>query len=610
MSKVSNVSRFWTPPRAFHRHARAAIIGGMPPHLRCVAALLLVLGCTDPATETGPDQSVDAADTGEVDAVDAVAEAPIDAGRPDAGPADAGDPDAAQRDARVRDARPRPDAAPGLPAQERLIDARFATSPTCLRCHMSAGEAQGLLDEAGRAIGQGDLWRATMMANAARDPYWRASVSAEVARAPEHAEEIEAECLRCHSPMAVYDQPQRISVLDTPTPEGLLGLDGVSCNGCHQITAEGLGEPASFSGGFVMNDGTTVFGPHTELSEADMVLWSGFRPVTGEHVRDSALCATCHTLRTGTGFLEQSPYLEWLASDYAPETGCQSCHMPSTSEDGVPLSTFVAITQDGTDYGDIPQRSMARHTFLGGNTLLLSILRDQADYLRPLAPPEAFDATIEATRRQLAQDTATLELAREGDELRVRITNRTGHKLPTAYPSRRMWLRVEARDAAGEVVLLSGDFDARGRVLVEGEVAPFELAGGPIEPHHQVVGAGEVQVYEAVMSEGGAPTFSVVSAEALLKDNRLPPRGWVVGAQPELDAIALGEDPDFGPTETVVYTLPAGAVTVEVRLLYQSVSPRWIAELFEFDTPEVATFRRFYEAADPRPEVLAEALLD
>jgi hypothetical protein len=48
----------------------------------------------------------------------------------------------------------------------------------------------------------------------------------------------------------------------------------------------------------------------------------------------------------------------------------------------------------------------------------------------------------------------------------------------------------------------------------------------------------------------------------------------------------------------------AGPWNVEVELLYQPLSARYAAELFESDTDEVERFRRMYDSADRRPVVV------
>ena len=62
-----------------------------------------------------------------------------------------------------------------------------------------------------------------------------------------------------------------------------------------------------------------------------------------------------------------------------------------------------------------------------------------------MATPEKV-ATVLARVAALA---ATLEASIAGGNLTVRVTNESGHKLPTGYPAgRRMWLHVRAFDGA------------------------------------------------------------------------------------------------------------------------------------------------------------------
>ena len=60
----------------------------------------------------------------------------------------------------------------------------FVTSDHCLACH------NGLEGPAGQDISIGSDWRASMMANASRDPYWQAAVRREVLEHPAAAEEL------------------------------------------------------------------------------------------------------------------------------------------------------------------------------------------------------------------------------------------------------------------------------------------------------------------------------------------------------------------------------------------------------------------------------------
>jgi hypothetical protein len=509
----------------------------------------------------------------------------------------------------------------------------FATSMVCGTCHGNADDSGALLDNQGRGIAPYDLWRGSMMANAARDPFFRAAVVAEVAAAPaEEKEAIEARCLHCHAPMASVEARRAggaglaFAALDREDEEehekrAALARDGVSCTLCHQITAANAGTPKAFDGGFVVGEGREIFGPHDDQFGLPMQRVTDYWPVLGEHVAESAHCAGCHVETLPGGGYESATFLEWRNSAHRATSTCQSCHVPQTSEGGVPIRTRISRTTHG---GDIlflaPREPVGRHLFVGGNTLIPAILRDHADALHVKAPREAFDATIEAARRQLQERTAriVIEEARRDDDLLhivVGVRNLAGHKFPTGHASRRAWLRLRVLNADEEVVWASGEADAQGRLIGANGVLASERAGGPVQPHRfEIAERDEVQVYEAVLGdEAGKAAFRHHGARRFAKDNRLLPSGWdAKHADAKATAPAGVEDDDFGPGgDCVVYSVPFPTdeltFTVEAALLYQPVSARYAAELFETDHPEVKRFQAWFEAADRRPEVVARA---
>src|SRR5881394_2834094 len=116
----------------------------------------------------------------------------------------------------------------------------FQTSDRCFARH------NGLATSSGEDISIGLNWRATMMANSARDPYWQAGVRRETIDHPEPKAAIEDECSICHMPMARYQakyegkEGEVFSHLEkgADAPMDRLARDGVSCSLCHQITKE------------------------------------------------------------------------------------------------------------------------------------------------------------------------------------------------------------------------------------------------------------------------------------------------------------------------------------------------------------------------------------
>jgi hypothetical protein len=526
-----------------------------------------------------------------------------------------------------------------------IEEGRFATSQLCARCHSNHDNATALRDAAGREVGPYDLWQASPMANAARDPLFRAEVSVEIAATPSLKAVIEAKCLGCHSPMAAdtasAGQPLELAMLERQGPREQLALDGVSCTLCHQI--EPTADVAStFDGNYELTAQRTIYGPYDDPDGSPMYIRTQYLPTGSDHITESALCASCHTLTThavtdagvatGGSVLEQSPYLEWqnsvfndeIATPGAEAASCQGCHVPTTDEDGNVIATKVARTLSGDFISPAltERQPYGRHLFLGGNTLLLQILRENRGDLQPTADDAAFLRLEALTRAQLRNDTAQVSvgtLTRTGDQLEftVGVVNDTGHKFPTGHPTRRAWLRVLVRDAQGQVVFQSGQHDFAGRIVGStGQVLPSESAGGPLMPHFDRVTSGDqVQVFESVMADGsGMPTYLLLRGEGYVKDNRLLPRGWVA-THPTATSTApqgVGTDGTFtGGADRVTYAVsaPAGGApyTVEASLLFQSLSARFADELFQYETREVAAFRSYYQNTNRMPEAVASA---
>src|SRR5499425_820459 len=296
----------------------------------------------------------------------------------------------------------------------------FQTSDRCFACHNS------LSTSSGEDISIGFAWRATMMANSARDPYWQAGVRRESIDHAGAKKEIEDECSKCHMPMARFQshyegkEGEVFAHLNFNSDErmDLLAQDGVSCSLCHQIQKDKLGTRESLVGGFVV-DTTRPRGEREEygpfkIENGDNRIMrtstSGYRPTEGEQIRQSELCATCHTLITTAlgpdgkkiGELpEQMPYQEWVASDFKDNKSCQNCHMPVVEE-------MVRVTNTMGRYRD----GMARHIFVGGNFFMQRMLNKYRDELGVAALPEEFGAAATRTVEQLKSKTAQISIDR------------------------------------------------------------------------------------------------------------------------------------------------------------------------------------------------------
>ena len=502
---------------------------------------------------------------------------------------------------------------PPVPLPAGRSDTMFLTSHECAACH------NGLTTRTGEDVSIGVAWRASMMANSARDPYWHAAVRREVIDHPEHAAEIEDECSICHMPMArtkarAANGSGRIFAhlpIGARTGEDdRLAADGVSCAACHQIGPDRLGTRDSFTGGFVMAppaaDGVRrMFGPY-EVDRGHQTLMrsaTGMSPGEATHVRSSEICATCHTLFTRAlgpkgevlGELpEQVPYLEWRHSAFREERSCQACHMPEIAHP-TPIASVLGADRTG----------VRRHTFLGGNVFMLRMLNRHRTELGVEALPQELDAAASATLALLQQQSASLSIALasvHADELAVdvNVRNLTGHKLPTGYPSRRVWLHVTVRDAGGGVIFESGAIDDAGAIRGNDNDADASA----FEPHHREIRSGDqVQIYEAIMRDvNGRVTTGLLHGTAYLKDNRLLPRGFDKATAPSDIAVrgAAQDDADFtAETDRVRYVVNtagrAGPFQVTAELRYQTVAYRWAQNLRAYDAMETRRFVGWFD---------------
>jgi hypothetical protein len=237
---------------------------------------------------------------------------------------------------------------------------------------------------------------------------------------------------------------------------------------------------------------------------------------------------------------------------------------------------------------------------------MLRLLNRFRGELAVAAPAQELDASANGTVRQLQRDTAELVLAQAlraagALELDVDVRNLTGHKLPTGYPSRRVWLHVTVRDAAGKTLFESGAIDARGSIAGnDNDTDPQRF-----EPHYEEIqSADQVQIYESMMADSaGRLTTGLLQGLTFVKDNRLLPRGFdKASAEPDIAVRGnAAADADFrAESDRVRYRINVGAGTgplqVEVSLRYQPISFRWANNLRSYDAAEPRRFVAFYDS--------------
>jgi hypothetical protein len=501
----------------------------------------------------------------------------------------------------------------------------FRTAQRCANCHNK------LKTPNGEDVSIGLQWSASIMANSARDPYWQGSVRRETLDHPESSAVIQNECARCHMPLqSLVDQAQNHQTevfsrlpLRTDHPQDAGAADGVSCTVCHQIEAAGLGTPASYGGNFIVGaPGTNprpLYGPYAVDSDNITkvhVMAADYSLVQAAHIHNAALCGSCHTLYTTTlgpdgkpvGRLpEQMPYLEWLHSDYRDKQTCQQCHMPAV---GQPVAVASLLGKSRED--------VRLHTFVGANFLMESMLSSHRDDLAVVAQPSDLAAAAAYITSFLQSQSARVtvgpgQVAGGVLSFPVRVENLTGHKLPTAYPSRRAWLHVVLTAADGRVVFESGKLNADGSIVGNANDAdPTRFS-----PHYpRITQPDQVEIFEPILGNShGSVTTGLMSANQYLKDNRILPAGFdKQTASP--DIAVRGEaaaDPAFtAGSSTTQYAIATngtgGPCHLSVELLYQPVGYRWAHNLASYQAAEPQRFVQYYEQSSAKSAlVLAHA---
>lgn len=529
-------------------------------------------------------------------------------------------------------ATPQPTLQPGtLPAERGVF---FDTSGVCATCHTN------LKDEHGNDISFDTAWRSTMMANSGRDPYWRAGLRREVLANPDFGDFIQDKCSTCHMPMARttinFSTGQYAQVfgegglVQKDNPNHNLALDSISCSLCHQIKDVNLGEAEGMSGHYTV-DGVphtgqrVAYGPFIPDPNQTTIMQSlsGFVQTKSEHIQKSELCASCHELYTPyfnvetrelapTLFAEQTPYTEWLNSDYKNSKTCQSCHMPV-------VNGLASVASVGNPVPP-PRTEVSQHTFTGGNVYMARLFEKFGDVLEATATRDQFQNTVDRTRQQLQNETARLSIQSaqivDGKlSLDLLVQSLVGHKFPSAYPSRRTWLHVVIRDASGKVIFESGGYQPDGMIVGnDNDADPTKF-----EPHYDVISSpDQVEIYEPILGDtSGKPTTTLLLASQYLKDNRILPFGYDKTTAPA-DIGVYGDaatDANFiGGSDHVTYQIALGSttgkVTVEAELVYQVIAYRWAENLRELanpDTaPEITDFLNYYKGMPNIPELIAK----
>ena len=468
----------------------------------------------------------------------------------------------------------------------------IASGETCATCH-----ASGNIEEL-----PVNRYAGSMMQLASVDPLFLAAL--EVAQ-NDSADLGEPDgpslCVRCHLPAGWVQGRTDGSTIY------MSDRQGISCDLCHRMGAPSAfvsddvdGGPGGDDDGGV-SDGGSVDGGDVDAGPDEPTLppfpWDELFPDNaqwwladdgikrGPHAdavsntthdsegsalfTDGRLCAHCHNVSNpllerhdpdtgapmGMPMPVERTYVEWTQSIFSEDETrqtCQDCHMPARPG--------VAANQ-----GNPPERMIADHAIVGGNTLGPRLV----DALPPQDVPMFIKQgltnnleTIVGAAQAMLEDAAELTFVEAGADddgpfVLVEVLNKSGHKLPTGYAEgRRMWLAHTVKNNDGSTAHSRGGISSSTWDFIEGQ-----------EP---------LQIYETKLGEASGPSFHFIKTDRIFKDTRIPPEGFV----PDTDTMPVNgyaEETGGVYDHFVRVPLDLGAVscfpaTVDVKLEYQTAS--------------------------------------
>ncbi|MCB9686952.1 MAG: hypothetical protein H6735_18075 [Alphaproteobacteria bacterium] len=422
-----------------------------------------------------------------------------------------------------------------------------------------------------------DVMRGTMMAMAMHDPMFQASLVI----AEQDIPGIGEFCLRCHTP------PGWLEGRCIPGDgSALLASDyeGISCDTCHRMK---LAE----DGPLIGNARYTIDDTPAKRGSGDGAI-ATHQVIDDPYLRSSELCGVCHEVSNPLfgDFPIERTYSEWAASGWSrgPDgKECQDCHLEEVEG--------VAATDPSA-----PVRPIHPHRMVGGNTLVPRIIAKER-------PDLGVSAELEAVARQAQrhlEESATVEVVAPSlvtigvpQTFHVKVTNESGHKLPTGYPEgRRLWLEVVVTDRDGVELLRSGTYDEAATTL-------------PDDP--------QLRKYEARLGSNGEYSYHMVQQDEVIFDGRIPPRGF----RPTSDIAPVGRtfetlddgtlaNWDLAPYEITVPEGAHGPVTVTANLWHQTTTAEFVAFLRDENRTNLLGdewYRMWEEAGRGEPDLVRTA---
>jgi hypothetical protein len=198
---------------------------------------------------------------------------------------------------------------------------------------------------------------------------------------------------------------------------------------------------------------------------------------------------------------------------------------------------------------------------------------------------------------ELLKTAASLKLtSHEPGKAQLRVTNLTGHKLPSGYPEgRRMWINVTFLDSSGTPLKEIGRYSSKKDTIFGEEVtAPTLLDPEQTRVYECLPAISKAQAARYGKEPG--KSFHFVLNDFIAKDNRIPPKGFENStfkehlSEPVGVVYADGQYWDEVSLET-----PSGCRKIVVKLMYQSASWEYIKFLAEENRTD-DWGKRLYEA--------------
>jgi hypothetical protein len=447
-------------------------------------------------------------------------------------------------------------------------------------------------------------WATSMMAMSARDPMFWAGLAVAVQDAPgsEHF------CVRCHVPARFLSGDALPLMPDTLTN---IELQGVNCSFCHRLVdseyVEGVSPAEDVSILDALSNSNQVppqgsnaryiFAPTDErrgpFTDINSFTHTPAPTIVSPFHQESEFCWNCHDV--SNPLLEKMPggtfqlavldsehsthsqedmfplhrtYAEWKNSYYFTIGGiqhngrfggndavhggfmevCQDCHMPDFEGFGCSIAPPLRP--------NIPQ-----HSFLGANTWVQRAVHSMYPESETFLTDALVDAAVERNIDFL-QRAGDLLLTKVGSNLRVRIINRTGHKLPTGFPDgRRMWINVKFFAFDDTLVGEHGGYD----------FDTADLDAGSTKVYEAKMGIDATQAVATGLPEG--ETLHFMLANTVMKDNRIPPIGYEPGIAEANGTKPVGASYASGQHwDDTLFAIPAGAARAVVTIYYQVTS--------------------------------------